>query len=117
MVWNNHPLSIVLLINIMVSYESFDKLSVPSKLFVSFKHCERYCNSDVDIKLIFVSFKIGSVFSTTDMIPENLKSNVVYKFNCARCNSCYIGETTTHISTRINEHLKTDKSISCIQAS
>ena len=74
------------------------------------KLCERYvCNSDVDTKLIFVSFKIGSVFSTKDMIPEDLKSNVVYKFNCARCNSCYIGETTRHISTRINEHLKTDK--------
>ena len=43
------------------------------------------------------------------MIPENLKSNVVYKFICARCNSCYIGETTRHISTRINDRLKTDK--------
>ena len=49
------------------------------------------------------------VFSTKDMIPEDLNSNVVYKFNCARCNSCYIAETTRHISTRINEHLKTDK--------
>ena len=25
------------------------------------------------------------------------------------CNACYIGETTRHLSTRIKEHLETDK--------
>ena len=32
----------------------------------------------------------------------------MYKFQCAGCNACYIGETTRHITTRINEHF-TDK--------
>ena len=40
-----------------------------------------------------------------DPIPKFLKSFVVYKFVCAGCN----GETTRHLSTRIKEHLKTDK--------
>ena len=44
-----------------------------------------------------------------DPIPKFLKSFVVYKFVCPDCNACYIGETTRHSSTRIKEHLETDK--------
>ena len=50
------------------------------------------------------------MFSTKDSISESLKSNVVYKFTCDACKASYIGETTRHISTRISEHLNTDKS-------
>ena len=42
-------------------------------------------------------------------VPKFLKSFVVYKFVCPDCNACYIGETTRHLSTRIKEHLETDK--------
>ena len=38
-----------------------------------------------------------------------MKSFVIYKFVCASCNACYIGETTRHLSTRIKEHLGLDK--------
>ena len=34
---------------------------------------------------------------------------MVYQFKCAGCSACYIGETTRHLSSRIVEHLKTDK--------
>ena len=34
---------------------------------------------------------------------------MVYKFTCAGCNSVYIGETSRHLSTRVREHLFTDK--------
>ena len=44
-----------------------------------------------------------------DPIPKFLKSFVVDEFLCRGCNACYIGETTRHLSTRIKEHLKTDK--------
>ena len=44
-----------------------------------------------------------------DPIPKFLKSFVVYKFVCPGRNACYIGETTRHLSTRIKEHLETDK--------
>ena len=67
-----------------------------------------YCK-DLLIKLVFTPFKIGSMFSTKDQIPYAQKSFVVYKFSCAGCGTSYIGETQRHITTRINEHLKSDK--------
>ena len=33
----------------------------------------------------------------------------MYKFICAGCNTCYIGETRRHYQTRIKEHLNMDK--------
>ena len=64
---------------------------------------------DIDVKIVFNSFKIKDLFSTKDPLPSYLKSNVVYKFSCASCNACYIGETTRHLSQRIDEHLRKDK--------
>ena len=71
--------------------------------------CKKLCKGNIQIKLAYSTLKIGSFFSLKDMIPENLKSFVVYKFECAGCNASYVGETTRHLSTRINEHLFTDK--------
>ena len=67
-----------------------------------------YCN-DLDIKLVFSSFKIGNFFGVKDPIPGGLHSRVVYKFACAGCNACYVGETTQHFSTRVREHLVSDR--------
>ena len=67
-----------------------------------------YCG-DIDIKLVFTSFKVGNMFCNKDSIPPSLKSRVVYKFICTSCNACYIGETHRHLATRINEHLNTDR--------
>ena len=49
------------------------------------------------------------MFNMKYPIPKFLKSFVVYKSICPGWNACYIGETTCHLSTRIKEHLKTDK--------
>ena len=38
-----------------------------------------------------------------------LRSCVVYKFACAGCNACYVGKTTRHFSTRVREHLVSDR--------
>ena len=54
-------------------------------------------------------FKIGSVFSAKDKLEWDSKSFVVYIFICPGCNARYIGETTRHITTRIEEHCSTDK--------
>ena len=43
------------------------------------------------------------------MLHRSLHSCVVYKFSCAGCNSVYTGETTHQLSTRVCEHLYTDK--------
>jgi len=49
------------------------------------------------------------MFSVKDPVPLDLRSRVVYKFSCAGCNACYIGETSRHLSTRIHEHLSRDR--------
>ena len=61
------------------------------------------------VKLVFSSFKIGSMFSVKDPIPRGLRAGVVYKFLCAGCSACYIGETTRHFSTCVREHLYSDR--------
>ena len=62
-----------------------------------------FCETDLHIKLVFTSFKIKNMFSFIDRTPDALKFMVVYQFTCARCNSCYIGETSRHFSTRIKD--------------
>ena len=37
-------------------------------------------------------------------MPYCLRSNVVYKFSCGRCNATYYGETYRHLSVRVGEH-------------
>jgi len=71
--------------------------------------CGKFCKN-LNIKLVFTPTKINMYFSTKDSLPKSHKSFVVYKFSCAGCNSSYIGETQRHLSTRIKEHLSSDKS-------
>ena len=44
-----------------------------------------------------------------DSVPRSLRSNVIYKFTYAGCNSAYAGETRRHLSARVREHLVTYK--------
>ena len=37
------------------------------------------------------------MFSVKDPIPRGLRANAVYKFLCAGCSACYVGETTPGI--------------------
>ena len=91
----------------------FFKLPYVGEMSNNIKHklkiiCERYCK-DIEVNIAFQSYKIGSVFSTKDKLGNMSKPMTVYKFCCARCNSCYIGETTKVASVRANEHLFSDK--------
>ena len=70
---------------------------------------KRYCKDGIKLRMVFTTTKLSSFFSTKDPVIEVMKSGVVYKFCCASCNACYIGETSRHLATRIKEHLKTDK--------
>ena len=69
---------------------------------------------NVDINVYYTCFKTGSsYFQLKCSTPFPLLSNVVYKFSCSRdANISYIGMTTRHLGTRIQEHLhhKTIKS-------
>ena len=64
---------------------------------------------NLDIKLAVSSFKIKNLLTVMDRVHRSIPSCVVYKFFCAGCNSVYIGERTRHLSTRVREHLYTDK--------
>ena len=37
-------------------------------------------------------------------VDKFLKSKVVYKITCPRCNACYVGQTSRHLKTRFSEH-------------
>ena len=69
-----------------------------------------FCLSEICVKLIFNQFKVGQCFHLKDTIPSDHTAAVVYKFQCASCNACYIGETARHLSIRVDEHLNTDTS-------
>ena len=60
----------------------------------------------MDIKLVFSSFKIGNLFGVKDPVPDGLRSRVVYKFVCAGCNACYVGETSAGIFPHVLESTK-----------
>ena len=46
--------------------------------------------------------------SLKEPIPVGLCSNVIYKYTCSGCHSSYVGLTTRHLITRINEHRTRD---------
>ena len=58
---------------------------------------------------MFAPYKIKNLFSAKDAISKLSRSRVVYKFSCAGCSACYVGETNRHLATRVREHLTSDK--------
>ena len=56
--------------------------------------------------MYYTSFKIGAYFQLKCSTPAALASNVVYQFDCLRDANCsYVGMTTRHLVTRVQEHL------------
>ena len=57
------------------------------------------------IRVIFKSStRISNFFQFKDKMPYCLRSNVVYKFSCGRCNATYYGETCRHLSVRVGKY-------------
>ena len=73
------------------------------------KMIRKYCNENIKISLVFNTCKISSYFSTKDAVPKCFSSNVIYKFLCQECNSCYVGRTHKYFDARRKEHLVSDK--------
>ena len=59
--------------------------------------------------MVFSSFRIKNLVSIKDFVPQLLRSSLIYIFNCEKCNSVNAGETSRHLSTRVHEHLYSDK--------
>ena len=48
---------------------------------------------------------IGSLFSFKDTLPESMRSSVIYKFVCPKCNfGTYVGCTKRLLKVRIDSH-------------
>ena len=58
---------------------------------------KKYCK-DLDIRLVFTSYKLKNMFVVKDAVPHSLRSLVVYKFSCVGCGA-----------TRVQEHLFSDR--------
>ena len=96
---------------LLFNFKSFTSFSYKLSLHIKIKLlklCEEFCKEKFNIKLVFNSFKIKNYFSYKDLIPNDLKSFLVYKFTCANCSSSYIGETYCDFKTRTEEHIKKD---------
>ena len=74
------------------------------------KLTKQFCKEVTNIKIVYSTFKLPSLFSTKDKDLYGLKSYVVYKFLSAGCNASYVGKTYRQISTRTHVYLETDKS-------
>ena len=72
------------------------------------KLCKEFCKENFNKKLVFNSFKMKHYFSYKDPIPDDLKFFLVYKLTCTSSCSRYIGKTSCHFRTRIEEHIKKD---------
>ena len=93
----------------ITNYFILENLSAEMKQKI-IKHFKYYCKS-TNIKIGFSPFNVGDLFSVKESVPKYLRSFVVYKFICPGYNASYIGETTSHLTTRIKEHLETDSKV------
>ena len=60
----------------------------------------------VCLRVVFKSANpVSKFFKMKDIIPEDLSSLIVYKYQCVCCNATYVGKCVRHYQTRINEHL------------
>ena len=67
----------------------------------SLKRCMAPC------RVVYTLHKVKSVLLLLKTpVEKALKSGVVYKIICPRCNSCYVGQTSRHLLNRIKEHRK-----------
>jgi len=74
-----------------------------------------YKKYNIHISTYFTTKKVGSYFPLKCQTPASLLSNVVYKFTCSRDASVtYIGMSTRHLTTRVQEHLNTKSKNSAI---
>ena len=65
----------------------------------SLKRCMAPC------KVVHTLRKVKPVLASLKTpVEKALKSGVVYKITCPRCNSCYVCQTSPHLLNRIKEH-------------
>jgi hypothetical protein len=60
----------------------------------------------IDLNMAFYNdFKISTFFKTKDVVPVELRSNIIYKYQCGICQDSYIGLSTKTARFRWCQHL------------
>ena len=84
----------------------------PHLLFLQYrgKNTESFARdlhkTKVPCRIVFTLKKLKTVMpSLKEPIDKQLKSGVVYKISCPRCNACYVGQTGRHLQVRFREHI------------
>ena len=76
-----------------------------SEDFKSFKNSlMKVLGNSNKFRILSQSKKSIDMFSNKSQTPFGLSSDLVYKFTCNGCNATYIGETSRHLCTRVQEH-------------
>ena len=74
---------------------------IKNELIKTFKKNVPFCN----LKIVFKTGKrLSSFFTFKDKLPKSLRSGVLYKYTCAKCNLSYVGCTKRFWETRLQEH-------------
>ena len=70
------------------------------------RHALRGVFNHIDFQFIFTNpYTTKSFFNFKDRIPADVRSRVVYEYNCSSCNAGYVGSTTRAFKTRRLEHM------------
>ena len=86
---------------IVLPYLGMPSLSLKTRWQKSINSNFSFCK----IKVIFKSSKrLANFFRFKDKTPLCLRSNIVYKFTCGRCNATHYNETCCHFKVRVGEH-------------
>ena len=93
--------------DVRIEYSESEKF----RFFVQYrgKNTEEFARSlhkcQAPCKVIMTLRKLKTVTPALKPSIEMLmKSKVVYKITCPRCNACYVGQTSRHLKTRFSEH-------------
>ena len=88
-------------VSLILPFMGTTSLGVRNNLIKCFKNIMPFCN----IKIIFkTTNRISSYFKYKDSFHKSLKSGVLYKYTCAKCNLSYIGYTARYWEKRLEEH-------------
>ena len=98
------------IVTITLPFLGTDSLRIKKQLHSIVKSC---CK-EVKLRVIFSSkTRLRNLFNFKDIIPDDLKSLILYKFTCRMCNHTYIGKCKRQYQVRRYEHLnisyKTEK--------
>ena len=65
----------------------------------------RKFHPNISLRVIFKTpQRISSFFPNKDFLSPMHRSSLVYKYKCGSCNATYIGKTSRHLQTRVDEH-------------